>query len=67
MAYKGEKRVRSDTARLSMPQPAKALQVGDGFFTKYLWLSHTQANGLRFFQKHFPATRDIFGLLEEKE
>lgn len=35
MAYNGE-RVKSATAKFSMPQPARALQLGDGFFTKYL-------------------------------
>lgn len=52
-----------------MPQPARTLQLGDGFFTQYLRLSHTQASGLRFFQSISPATRDIFGhvLVEEKE
>lgn len=66
MVYK-EEHLRSATAKSSMPQPARALQLVDSFFTRYLWVSHTQASGLRVFQKHFPATRDIFGHVRVEE
>lgn len=53
----------------AVPGPARALQLGDGFFTKYLWLSHTQLVDQDSSRSISSDTKDIFGhvLMEEKE